>query len=298
MAILPRSSVITAGDTVRLGFVFRDQTGTARDTDTYPTISIIQPSGNVLLAPTSAGVYQAGTGTYFYNLAMCPFPPIGVWNDIWSGYIDGFRIAGQGSFTVNTTQLPANNTDGYAHLGDDPGFYYSQTATRNINSLIKSLRARLKSSGKRYGQDENGNVMYQDCDVFQLDELVAFIAMSLSMFNDIPTFTMFTFDDSPIIEMFHAIIVQGATHLALAAQALIERGREFAITDNGVGFTPPTMSELLNGQSQKELDVWTEKVKQIKANMRPSPLGLGSLRPMHASSQIRRLRFLRQRQVF
>ena len=93
--------------------------------------------------------------------------------------------------------------------------------------------------------------------------------------------------------------MQGALYLALGAQALIERGREFTINDNGIGFTPPQQAELLSTQYKSEMDAWTAKATQIKKNMVPSPLGLGTLSFVGgASPQIRRLRHLREHQRF
>ena len=46
------------------------------------------------------------------------------------------------------------------------------------------------------------------------------------------------------MEQFGEILVEGATLYALASQALIERGREFQITDNGLNFNPPTVSRV------------------------------------------------------
>jgi hypothetical protein len=147
--------------------------------------------------------------------------------------------------------------------------------------------------------DENGNAVYKDCDIYTVDELVAFVCQSLTMFNEIPHFTLFTWEDTPIIEQFHDILVQGALYLALGAQALIERGREFNVQDNGIGFTPPTVSELLNTQYTAEMTAWNEKCKEIKHNMKPSPLGLGTLSFVGGvSPQVRRLRHLRARQIF
>lgn len=294
----PRSMVIQPGETVRLGFIFRGPDGEPRDTDTFPNISIINTNGTVVAGPSSQGVFRVAEGEYAFNYKMNLHPDLGVWRDVWEGTIDGFTVRGEGTFQVNTTQLPATNTDGYSHLGDDPGFCYSQTAICNINNLLKALKRRLKSAGVRPSCDEFGNILYETCDIFTTDELVTFLADSLSMFNEVPHFTMFTFDDTPIIELFFDVLVQGALYQALAAQALIERGTEFNISDAGLGFTPPTVSELLNSQYQKEMDNWWDKVKLIKFNMKPSPLGLGGLRPLAASPQMRRLRHLRQRQIY
>jgi len=294
----PRSSIITPGDTVRLGFLFRGPDGQPVDTDTLPLVSIIQPSGTVI-GPTSSGVQRISTGEYIFDFQVDIAPTIGVYRDSWEGYIDGFRVLGEGTFQVNTSQAPAVNTDGYQHLGDDPGFHYSQTAICNINTILKALKRRLKSSGTVRSCDEHGNVVYKDCDIFSTDELVTFIAQSLTMFNQIPHFTMFTFDDTPVIELFFDIFVQGALYLALGAQALIERGREFQISDNGIGFTPPTMSEILNTQYAKEMDNWYDKAKLLKASMPPSPIMLGTLSfTSGASPQVRRLRHLRERRWY
>jgi hypothetical protein len=299
MATNPRSNIIQPGDTVALRAKFRGSDGVPTDLDLFPSVSIIQPSGGVVTGPTSIGVTKIAVGEYEFNYCVGLHPPVGVWRDVWTGTLSGFDVMGEFTFQVNTTQMPAINTDGFAHLGDDPGFNYSQVAICNINILLKSLKRRLKSSGKKKTTDAYGNVIYKDCDVYSTDELVSFIAQSLSEFNEIPMFTMFTFDDTPIIEQFHDILVQGSLYLALGAQALIERGREFVINDNGIGFTPPSVSELISSQYDKEMAAWYEKVKLIKMNMRPSCIGLGTLTfTSGASPLIRRLKHLRERQIF
>jgi len=297
MTALPRSQIIQPSDTVILRSAF-SVNGELRDTDVFPTVTIVQPAGGVAVGPTSAGVAKIGTGQYEFRYDVGLFPPVGTWRDIWRGAIDGFEVIGEYTFTVYTTQVPAINTDGYKHLGDDPGFNFSQTAICNINNLLKTLNRRLKNKGKRRTTDEYGNVVYKDCDVFSDDELVTFLCDALAQFNEIPHFTYFTYDDTPIIEEFHHVIMQGALYMALASQALIERGREWQVQDNGIGFTPPTMSEMLNTQYQKELDNWYDRVKLIKHNCKPSPYGLGTLRFLGVAPQARRLRHLRQRQVY
>lgn len=297
MTTRPRSQVIMPGDTVRLRVLFRGSDGLPADLDSFPAITIVGPSGGVVAGPTSSGVFRESEGTYGFDFDVGLMPGIGVWRDIWQGTLNGFSVLSEFQFVVGTTDMPAINTDGYAHLGDDPGFNYSQNAIANINILLKLLRARLKSQGKHKTQDEFGNTIYTDCDIYSVDELVTFLVMALCEFNETPHFTYFTFDDSPIIREFCGILVQGATLMALSSQALIERGREFQISDNGIGFTPPTISELLNTQWSTELSNWYERIKLIKFNMKPSPLGLGTLRPLAAAPQFLRLRHLRARRV-
>lgn len=293
-----RSEVVGHTETVQLHVQFKTQ-GVLVDLDSFPTVSIIQPSGNVIFSPTSAGVYHLSTGVYGFDYTVGLVAPIGVWTDTWSGTLDGYTVTGDSVFVVMDTNLPAVNSDGYEHLGDDPGFNYDQTAIRNINKLLKTLRARLNSAGKHPTTDAFGNQIFTDCDIFTVDSLVTFLANSLTMFNEIPYTTLFTFDDTPIIDQYHDVLVQGATLMALSSIALMERGREFAITDNGVSFAPPGMSELLNTQWNAELTNHTEKVKYIKNSMRPSPMGLGTLTiSTSRNPALSRLRHLRARQIF
>ena len=180
-------------------------------------------------------------------------------------------------------------------LSNNPGFNFSQTAICNINNVVKSLRARLKARGKARRMDEHGNPIYKDCDVFTVDELVAFICQSLTMFNELPVFTMFTWDDTPITQRFHDILVQGSLYLALGAQSLIERGREFTINDNGIGSTPPQQAELLKASTQRKWMLGWQSTA-IKKIWPPAPLGSERYHLLaEFSPQIRDLRHLRER---
>lgn len=298
MVIRSRGEIVEQTDTVQLRALFRGTDGLPADLDTFPQVSIMQPSGNVVLGPTSAGVYRLDTGRYGFDYAVSINDTIGVWSDFWQGTLGGLTITGTFNFVVLNTQVPAMNTDGYVHLGDDPGFDYSQTAIMNINNLLKTLRARLHGRGKAKTKDSFGNDIYVDCDIYSVDMLVTFLASSLTLFNEIPHFTMFTFDDTEFVKQFHDVLVQGATIMALGSQSLIERGKEFTITDNGVNFTPPTVSELMNTQWNAELTNHWEKVKMIKANMKPAPCGLGTLTVTVARNPVfSQLRHRRARQI-
>lgn len=271
-----RGEFVDVTENINLSVTFKDQNGNPIDTDTLPTITIVQPSGLVSFGPTSQGVIHNGTGDYSYIYVVGQDGPYGVWNDIWMGTINGFNVPATFSFVVAHTEMPSINSDGFVHLGDDPGFHYSQTALLNINKLLKMLRARLNSSGKSRQVDSNGNVTYVDCDIYSVEMLTTFLATALSDFNQVPFFTFFTFDQTPFIDQFAEVLVEGATLGALASQALIERGREFSITDNGLNFVPPTVSELLNTEYNTLLTHYWDKLKFIKASLRPYPLGLGT----------------------
>jgi len=298
MAIKARGEVIDVTDQVNLTVQFKDNTGMPVDTDSFPQISIVQPSGLVTLAFTSTGVQRLSTGKYSFIYTVPINGPYGVFNDIWVGYVNGFRVEATLEFIVLHTQVPAINSDGYVHLGDDPGFNYSQAATKNINKLLKSLKARLNSAGKAKATDVYGNVVYVDCDIFSIDMLTTFLATALWDFNQVPFFTFFQFDDDNFVEQFGEILVEGATLYSLASKALIERGREFQITDNGLNFNPPTVSELLNTQYTTLLTHYWEKLKYIKNSLRPAPKGLGVFSMNSAiNPAFARLRHLRARRL-
>ena len=220
------------------------------------------------------------------------------YEDIWVGYINGFRVEADFNFVVVKTDVPSINDDGRVHLGDDVPFEYSQEATKNINKLIKSLRARLNSSGKAKSVDGYGNTVYLDCDIFSVDMLVTFLATALWDFNQVPYFTFFDFDDCSFVEQFGEVLVESATLQALASKALIERGREFQLTDNGLNFNPPTVSELMMTQYSALFTAYNEKLKMIKNSLRPRPVGLGVFSISGGiNPAVRRLRHLRERQI-
>lgn len=298
MTIKARGETLDVTDQVNLTIQFKDPSGTPLDTDSFPQVSIVQPSGLVALAPTSVGVAHIGTGTYAYVFTIPINGPYGIFTDIWSGYVNGFRVEATLEFAVLHTQVPGINLDGYVHLGDDPGFNYSQCATKNINKLIKSLKGRLNSSGKAKSADSFGNVIYVDCDIFSVDVLTTAIATALWDFNQVPYFTFFTFEDDNFVEQFGEILIEGATLYCLASKALIERGREFQFTDNGLNFNPPTVSELMMTQYSTLLTHYWDKLKMIKASLRPAPRGLGVFGMTSAiNPAFARLRHLRARRL-
>lgn len=299
MVIKVRGELITPTDQANLIVQFKDSTGTPIDTDSFPKISIIQPSGLVFLAPTSSGVAKIGIGKYSY-VFTCPINgPLGVWNDMWSGYVNGFRVEVEFQFIIHTTDIPGINIDGYTKLGDDPGFDYSQAAIKNINKLIKALQVRLNSRGKAKSTDSYGNVIYVDCDIFSIEMLTTMIATALWDFNQVPYFTFFQFDDDNFVEQFGEILVEGATLYALSSKALIERGREFQLTDNGINFNLPTVSEIMMTQYSALLSHYWEKLRMIKNSLRPAPQGLGVFSMNSGMNpQFARLRHLRARRLY
>lgn len=295
-----RNELINVNETVQLTAQFTNTAGAPVNLDSFPSVTIGAPSGLIVVGPTTAGVMQLDVGKYQFNFTTPFNGPYGVWNDIWQGTLNGNVISNSFQFIVVFTELPSINSDGYVHLGDDPGFNFSQLAIHNINKVVKTVKARLNNNGLAQSTDQYGNIIYVNCDIFSNDMLITFVVNSLSEFNQIPYFTYFTWEDTQIINEFHAILVDGAVLMALASQALIERGREYSINDNGVSFTPPSVAEMLNTQWNTMLTQFYDKLKYIKNSMRGSPRGLGTLTIASAGTmnpQLQRLRFLRARQI-
>lgn len=298
MALKTRTEQIDIKDTVQLTATFKNELGVATDLDAFPQITITTPSGLISVGPTSAGVSKISTGKYQYDYTIGLAGPYGLYSDNWIGFLDSFRIEATFNFIVLHTDIPQLNTDGYYHIGDDPGLNFSQIEIQNINKLLKTLRARLNSRGKSKSKDKFNNVIYVDCDIFSVDVLTTFLANSLTMFNEIPHFTLYTFTDSEFVNQFHNVLVEGATLMALASQALIERGLEYNITDSGINFSPPTISELLNTQYSALLTAHQEKVKFIKNSLKPHPIGSGTFNVnAGANPSFARLRHRKQGQI-
>lgn len=295
MVIKSRGQIVQPMDTVQLRATFADTNGTPVDPDTFPSVLIRDSSGLVNVGPTSAGVVRNSIGVYEFDFLIGISPAMGVYNDLWSAKIGGFPVTSTFSFIVSSTDLPSLNSDGYMALGDDVPFNYSQTAILNINKLIKGARERLSSTGKSKRTDANGNTVYIDCSIYSVSMLTSLCAMSLSHFNQVPMFTNFTWEDTVIIDQFYDILVTGAVMYALASKALIERGREFALSDNGLQFTPPTVSEMLNTQYNTVLANYWDQIKYIKNSMRANPKGLGTLTITATNPMLRRLSQTRAR---
>jgi len=144
---------------------------------------------------------------------------------------------------------------------------FSTAAQKNVDTLVALLQNRLQSKDKAKSADQSGNVIYIDCDIYSKEMLESFIALSISDFNQVPYFSFFTLEDDKFVDCFTEVLVEGAVIYALSSQALIERGREFTIGDNGVNFTPPTISEMLNTQFSTLLSHHWEKLKTIKLHI-------------------------------
>lgn len=286
------------GRIVDLYVKFLDAAGNAANTDDTPTVSITDAGGTLLQDYSNVGISlfeSPGIYKLSYNI---PYTA----NDgyalaTWTANIGADTVTSAFLFLITSSGSVAAIDEPTFVPGDDIAFEFSQEEVHGLNLLMKILRIRLKNDGTRQVPDGVGGYTSQACSIFSNEELTCFLVNSLSEFNQIPHFSNFTFADPNVYGIFADVILQGAVLLALAAQALIEKGREFVITDNGLTFQPPAVSELLNTQYTAQLADYKEKVKYIKCSLKPTPLGLGCARPSAVAPAYLRLRHLRSRQI-
>jgi len=266
--------------------------------DNIPRVEIRDSTGTVRQALTNIGISLADDpGLYHFSYEVPLTAPDGYWADRWVALIGNEEVEHEFEFLVLSSGSMEQADAPDHEPGDEYDFIFSKAEVCNINKLLAVLKKRLKSDGKVKVPDGAGGYELVDCPIFSNNELICFLINSLSEFNQTPHFTHFTFADDMFVNQFMDILIQGALILALAAQALIERGREFTITDNGVSYQPPQVSELLNSQFSTQMQAYREKLKFIKVNMKPGPLGLGTFRVTAVSPNFLRLRHLRQRQI-
>lgn len=296
--VKPISRIAVRGQVVDLYVRFLNSLGEPVNADNIPKVEVRDSAGVVRQALTNIGISLADDpGLYHFSYEVPLTAPDGYWADKWVAKIGNEEVEHEFEFLVLSAGSMEEADAPVHEPGDDYDFVFTKEEVCNINKLLKVLKGRLKSDGKVKVPDGAGGYELVDCPIFNDNELICFLINSLSEFNQTPHFTKFTYADNEFCEQFMDILVQGALILALVSQALIERGREFTITDNGVSYQPPQVSELLNNQFSAQMQAYRDKLKFIKVNMKPSPLGLGTFRVTAVNPNFLRLRHLRQRQI-
>ncbi len=292
------------GQVVDLTVTFYGFDGAPTNTDNFPTIQIADQNGAILVTTTSAGITNTSDGVYKYSYMVPSQSSIGMWKDTWDASIDGSRVLNEFTFLVvnEASSVPI----GEVKLGDEVLFDFSQQELEGINVLLKYLKARLRSDGKKPKRDKFGAFVYdsygelvtEDCNVFTDEILVCFLCQSLSEFNSTPFFTSYLFSDQIIYKTFANIIVEGAYVVALASQALVEKGRDFTISDGGISYQPPALGDFLQSHYQNWLTTYRDRLKFIKASIRPGPVSFGTYTNLGSNNPaFTRLRHMRSRRI-
>ncbi len=296
------------GQKVKLQVQYFDVNGEAVDPDETPTVRIVDNDGNEVLDFTDDDVYKQKAGLYQIEYEVPSDSEVGMWTDTWRSIFGGQNLDTTFVFTVVNAETGIEPTTGPGKikLGDDVIFDFSDEEIYGINVMLKFLKARLNSTGTKpmrdqfgaFVRDGYGEVMTEVCNVFTDDALIGFLCMSLSEFNMTPFFTAYTFADKTIQSLFIQIIVEGASVYAMAAQSLLEKGRDFTISDGGISYQPPALGDFLMSTYGTWLTSYRERLKFIKNSIRPGPIGIGTFSSMTGGSPaVNRLRHLRARRI-
>jgi hypothetical protein len=295
------SRQVIVGKSIILEIDVRDAMGNRADPSSLPEVEIIDSQDASLRARSSTNVTRIDTGRFRLIYLVPNNAHTGIWTDHWYATVNGFPTEARLNFIVLSSSADIEVSGD--KIGDPARITYSQEEIIGINKLLAQLKARLKNNTQVETIDAYGNTTFVDCPVFTDDELVWFLNCSLSEFNQVPHFTDFTFADPVIsgidgsVGRYSYIIVEGAFILAAAAQMLIEAGREFTITDNGITMSPPQLSATLNNELTAFTTRHSEMLKFIKGSIKPRPLGFGGFRVLGISPNFARLRHLRERRI-
>lgn len=296
------------GQEVALQIQFFDSCGNKVVADKTPSIEITDLDGLIVLGSTSKNVEHLGNGLYQYIYRVPSSGDAGIWLDKWVADIDQATLITSFPFTVTTPAvgLSASTGPGKISIADDVVFDFSDEEIKGVNILLKFLKARLRSTGLKPARDVDGafildaqgDVVTEVCNVFDDETLICFLCQGLSEFNSVPFFTSFTFADNPTQTLFGQMIVEGAYVFAIASQALLEKGRDFSISDGGVSYQPPQLGDFLQSHYGTWLSSYRDRLKFVKNSIRPGPRGYGTHTNLtSAAPAYTRLRHLRGRRI-
>lgn len=296
------------GQEVLLQIQYFDPNGDEIDADELPEVQIVDSMGDIILPLTSDGVKREDVGLYSLTFRVPSGGEVGAWMDEWSAIIQTAPLDIAFVFTVLDPDdaLDADTGPGRIRLGDDVDFDFTDEELLGINILLKFLKARLRSDGRKpvrdaFGKfvtDAYGQLVTEECNVFDDEILVCFLCQAISEFNGVPFFTAYTFADQIIHSTFSSFIVEGAYIFALASQALVEKGRDFTITDGGMNYQPPQLGDFIQSHYGTWLTSYRERLKFVKNSIRPGPRGFGTHTNFASGAPaFTRLRHLRARRV-
>ncbi len=134
------------------------------------------------------------------------------------------------------------------------------------------------------------------CQVFDDAQLFAYIDLALQDVNSHPTKTFYSLDTVP--RDWINLIVLGGYVFALQAQSITEKARNFVVSDNGITYNPPDLPGHMMSISQQIEAKYQAEKERIKANERPSIIGIGQTRTLTPNPGFIRMRHLRSGRFF
>jgi hypothetical protein len=130
-----------------------------------------------------------------------------------------------------------------------------------LEYLSELFMLRVAGHGKRL-KGTDGQVTYEDEDLFTPEQVKGYLQLSLSAFN-VVCGTYYGLGDVEFCKYFASLLVSYAASIALAGQALLERGREFSTTDNGISFVPPDIAAMAWNQASMEREWWYQQMHEV-----------------------------------
>ena len=145
------------GEIVILSIQYYGTDGLPVNADSIPEITIKDIDGTTVIAPTTTEVTRTDVGLYEYSYTVPRLAEKGNWSDTWYTTISGISVQNVFQFLVVDE---ASATAGSIRLGDDVEFDFNEQEILGINILLKYLKARLRSSGRKPVRDEYGAILY------------------------------------------------------------------------------------------------------------------------------------------
>lgn len=138
--------------------------------------------------------------------------------------------------------------------------------SKALKSLIEKVQFRIAAIIKTQVIGLDGSISFEKTDVFEPDEIKQALELSLSAFNMIPNITYFKFTDEENIDQISDLLVTYAAHLLLIRQALVEKGREYSISDNGIEYAGPNIGQFMLTVSDNLYQYWYGRVQVLKGD--------------------------------
>lgn len=289
-----KRDIVPEGEIIVLEAQFFDSAGNEKDLTSFPIVEITDASSAEVRAASTAGVSRMARGLYRLTFPV-PFGfAIGMWNDSWTGILDGYQLTNTFDFNVDSAgsiEVAGSSVPERIYTLDDEEltYEYSQEEIKGILLLRGLLKSRLRST--RYLPDGT------PCSMFSNELLQTFLSASLSEINATPTLTAFSFADNIIQTLAADLVVQGAVLVAWSSQAIIEAGFELTVNDNGVSVNPPPVSSTISSMYNANLSDYRAKLKEFKRNLRPGPIGMGAGSILVTNPVTRRLRHRKENRI-
>ena len=135
-----------------------------------------------------------------------------------------------------------------------------------LDTLVDLVNFRIAATGKKPETDKDGNINYVESALFDRKDVERAISLSLAAFNMAVFPTYLKIEDEENMMQLSDLLVTYASYLLLVRQSLLEKGREYTIQDNGVGWTPPLLADFVYNVARELHENWWRAVTELKGS--------------------------------